>query len=190
MSLWSAFSGSDANALQVLGEIDLFDDLTPRELGLLHRSLHRRTYMAGEAVFEQGEPGLGMYVIAEGTVSIQSEPSGRVLTELGRGAVFGEIALFNAMIRTATARAKTDCVLLALFQPGLAALLDRRPRLGVKLLLALASEAGLRIVELSQELAGARRDIRRLKGSLGEQTATPTPEATTPDAPVPRHDDG
>jgi len=153
-SLWrNVFGpGGSSDAEDVLGDVRLFEELGARERDVLLRVLHRREYVAGESVFVQGEPGLGMYVIASGLVSIQNENTGRELVELGDGDVFGEIALLNEVIRTATARAKTDCTLYSLFQPDLHGLLERNPRLGVKILLGLARMVGLRLVEVSEEL--------------------------------------
>ena len=163
-SLWkNVLGGSDEGEEDVLRGIPLFADLSRRELTVLQRLLHRREYVAGESVFLQGEPGLGMYIIAKGVVSIQSEPSGRELVELSDGDFFGEIALLNEVIRTATARAKTDCLLLSLFQPDLLGLLDRNPRLGVRILLSLARLVGIRLVEVSDELEGCRRRLERLQ---------------------------
>ncbi|NNF56836.1 MAG: cyclic nucleotide-binding domain-containing protein, partial [Rhodothermaceae bacterium] len=171
----------------VLRHIPLFEDLTPREIGSLRRLLHRREYVAGESVFLQGEPGLGMYIIAKGVVSIQSEPSGRELVELRDGHFFGEIALLNEVIRTATARAKTDCLLLSLFQPDLMGLLDRNPRLGVKILLSLARLVGMRLVEVSDELEDLRREHEHLRTRSGEP---PSSDAATPRVSDRPSDDG
>ena len=172
-SLWKSLTRSSSSSEEdaLLGSIPLFEDLTSRELDAVQRLLHRREYVAGESVFVQGEPGLGMYVILRGTISIQSEPSGRELVELADGDFFGEIALLNEVIRTATARAKTDCTLVSLFQPDLLSLLDRNPRLGVKVLLALARLAGLRLVEVSDEMEAVTAERDRLLEATSEARA-------------------
>jgi CRP-like cAMP-binding protein len=181
-SLWkNVLGGAGEEEEDVLRSIPLFGDLTRRELAVLQRLLHRREYVAGESVFIQGEPGLGMYIIAKGAVSIQSEPSGRELVELTDGSFFGEIALLNEVIRTATARAKTDCLLLSLFQPDLLGLLDRNPRLGVKILLALARLVGIRLVEVSDELEACRRKQERLQARIeGEVAGGASPAPSSP----------
>ena len=168
-SLWkSLLGGPGASENDVLQTIPLFEELSSRELDAVRRLLHRREYVAGESIFVQGEPGLGMSIIERGAVSIQSEPSGRELVELTDGDFFGEIALLNEVIRTATARAKTDCTLLSLFQPDLLALLDRNSRLGVKVLLALARLVGLRLVEVSDEVEDLTRECEQLRARLGD----------------------
>ena len=172
-SLWASLlrrpSGDPEDDL--LSAIPLFEDLTPREIDAVQRLLHRRDYVAGESVFVQGEPGLGMYIISRGAVSIQSEPSGRELVELSDGDFFGEIALLNEVIRTATARAKTDCTLLSLFQPDLLGLLERNPRLGVKVLLSLARLVGMRLVEVGAESEAHVRECDALRATVARLEA-------------------
>ncbi|GAB5533934.1 MAG: hypothetical protein Rubg2KO_01830 [Rubricoccaceae bacterium] len=181
-SLWkSLMPGARASAEDdVLSAVPLFEDLSARELDAVRRLLHRREYVAGESIFVQGEPGLGMYIIARGDVSIQSEPTGRELVALSDGHFFGEIALLNEVIRTATARAATDCTLLSLFQPDLLGLLDRNPRLGVKILVALSRLVGLRLVEVSDEVEALCRQRDTLHAEierLGGPAASGTGEA-------------
>ena len=177
-SLWRNVLGhTEESEEDVLRHIPLFEELSARELATLRRLLHRREYVAGESVFLQGEPGLGMYIIAKGVISIQSEPSGRELVELRDGNFFGEIALLNEVIRTATARAKTDCLLLSLFQPDLMGLLDRNPRLGVKILLSLARLVGIRLVEVSDELEDLRREHERLRKLSSPSSPAPPDDA-------------
>jgi CRP-like cAMP-binding protein len=187
-SLWKSLIGGGSSSSEdgLLSAIPLFEELSGREIDAVRRLLHRREYVAGESIFVQGEPGLGMYIIVRGAVSIQSEPSGRELVELGDGDFFGEIALLNEVIRTATARAKTDCTLLSLFQPDLLSLLDRNPRLGVKVLLALARLAGLRLVEVSDDVEALTRECEALREqveAMGKEPATPAepPPSALPD---------
>lgn len=194
-SLWKSLvgGGSSSSEDDLLSSIPLFEDLSGREIDAVRRLLHRRDYVAGESIFIQGEPGLGMYIIVRGAVSIQSEPSGRELVELTDGDFFGEIALLNEVIRTATARAKTDCTLLSLFQPDLLSLLDRNPRLGVKVLLALSRLAGLRLVEVSDDVEALTRECEALReqvAALGKTPATPDepPPVTLPPDATDRND--
>jgi CRP-like cAMP-binding protein len=67
---------------------------------------------AGQAVFHQDDPADRFYVIEEGTADVVGE--GRVVTTLGPGEGFGEIALLRKVRRTATVRAATDLELQAL----------------------------------------------------------------------------
>ncbi|QXD14240.1 cyclic nucleotide-binding domain-containing protein [Rhodocaloribacter litoris] len=153
----------------LLRGIPLFADLNRKELDAVERILYRREYAPGEVVFRQGEPGVGMYIIEQGRVCIIREPSGHVLATLGAGDFFGEIALLNETPRSATARAETAATLWGFFQPELLDLLERNPRLGVKVLLPLARITGQRLVRADEELAAL--EDRRFMPEGGEVPA-------------------
>ena len=129
-----------------------------RERVAIERIMYRREYQAGDIIFRQGEPGVGMYIVERGTVSIVFEPTRHALAELHEGDFFGEIALLNETPRSATARAQTACTLWGLFQPELLGLLDRNPRLGVKLLLPLAQIAGQRLIRADRQIQSLREE--------------------------------
>ncbi|KPK59993.1 MAG: hypothetical protein AMJ59_08375 [Gammaproteobacteria bacterium SG8_31] len=66
-----------------------------------------RLYQDGEIIFRQGETGNCMYVVQDGTVEAIAESNGEevVLRTLGKNDFFGEMALFEKDVRTATIRA-------------------------------------------------------------------------------------
>lgn len=68
----------------------------------------------GTTIFEQGDPGQEMYLIATGGVRllIGSGQHKREIAQLGPGAFFGELSLLGNVHRTATAEASVDSVLL------------------------------------------------------------------------------
>jgi len=78
-------------------------------LELFKDSKDCRTYAPGETIFAEGEPGDFMYVVLDGEVEIRSD--GDVLTTLGRGDIFGEMALVDDSPRSAGAKARTSCTL-------------------------------------------------------------------------------
>lgn len=65
-----------------------------------------KVYGTGEIIFRQGEVGDCMYVIQSGKVEVVQESEGRELrmAELGEGDFFGEMALFEKEVRSATVR--------------------------------------------------------------------------------------
>ena len=130
---------------EVLKKIPIFEGLSRRELGGLTRILYQRSYQAGEKVFHQSDPGLGMYIIVHGTVAIMGEPLLEPLAELHDGDFFGELALLDELPRSATALAKTPASILGFFRPELFGLIERHPRLGVKIVLRLAKIIGRRL---------------------------------------------
>ncbi len=169
-SLWDnifrpkAHAGTNA----LLRQVPMFADLDRRELAEVRKILYRRQYQADEVIFRQGDPGVGMYVIERGTVAIFHEPTNRLLAELRGGDFFGEIALLNETPRSARAVAKTPAALHGLFQPELYDLVQRVPRLGVKLLLPLARNLGTRLIHADER-------VERFYARQEEPPAEPAP---------------
>jgi Cyclic nucleotide-binding domain len=62
---------------------------------------------ATETVVEQGQTGTELYLLLDGLIAV--EVDGRVVAEVGPGAVVGERALLEGGTRTSTLRAVTDC---------------------------------------------------------------------------------
>jgi CRP-like cAMP-binding protein len=153
-SLWSNIfrrKQEPSEAYTLLHQIPLFEHLDRRECQLIEHLLYRREYPCEGVIFRQGDPGIGMYIIARGTVLITYEPGNRVLSELQAGDFFGEIALLNETPRSATARAKTPCTLYGFFRPDLLELLERDPDIGVRVLLPLAQITGQRLIHADEE---------------------------------------
>ncbi len=66
-----------------------------------------RVYHDGEVIIRQGETGDCMYEIQSGEVEVIQEKSGKeiCLALLGKGDFFGEMAIFEHDVRSATVRA-------------------------------------------------------------------------------------
>jgi CRP-like cAMP-binding protein len=148
--------------LSILRKIPVFADLKPREIREFERILHRREFKKGEIVFHEGEPGVGMYIIYRGCVGVyKNRPDGgeELLAELREGEFFGEMALLDESPRSATARALEPSIILGLFQPDLFDLIERKPKLGNKILLNLAHIIGERLRRTNEELEQLRRKL-------------------------------
>jgi CRP/FNR family cyclic AMP-dependent transcriptional regulator len=137
---------------RILQKVPIFEGLNSRELSQIERILHTREYHPEEAIFHQGDPGLGMYIIESGTVEILSDPGKDLLAELHDGDFFGELALLDESPRTATAVSKARSKMLCFFQPDLFDLLERNPRLGVKVLFRLARTIGERLRKTNEQM--------------------------------------
>ena len=70
------------------------------------------TFPAGQTIFQEGEPGDIMYIVKEGEVEILLRKN--ILETVGPGGVLGEMALIDSSSRSASAIAKTDCILVPL----------------------------------------------------------------------------
>ena len=69
--------------------------------------------LPGDYIFREGEFGQHAYIINSGTVELVKFTGDQqsVLAELEKGALFGEMAIIDSSARSASARAKTECVL-------------------------------------------------------------------------------
>lgn len=119
----------------------LFSALDPEGAAALRASLVARDVVKGDVIFSEGQPGDQMYVIVEGKVKLgQTSADGResLLGVLGPGEMFGELSLFDPGLRTSTATALTDSIVLALGNDQLRPWLSGRPEVAAALLQALA----------------------------------------------------
>ena len=97
--------------LELLSKCELLRHLTPDDIEPLLEHVQRRSIPAGEIVFNAGEPGDALYIIASGAVEVINNDDNKI-ADLGAGQAFGEMALLSGGNRTATIRAKNDCQLL------------------------------------------------------------------------------
>lgn len=70
------------------------------------------SFKTGEIVFRINEPGNVMYLVTQGEVEIWIHD--KVVEKVSPGGVIGEMALLDMGPRSATAKAKTDCLLLTI----------------------------------------------------------------------------
>ena len=138
--------------MQVLGQVPIFENLTPKELKDLARLTHERFYKANEPVFKKLAPSEGMYVILKGTVEIKDPDSNTTFATLGSGDFFGELALLDEEPRSAMAVATEASELVGFFRTDLLTLMKRGPELGNKILLNLSRILGERLRRTNLEL--------------------------------------
>ena len=151
----------------ILQNIPLFRDLTPKELRILERVVHIRTYEAGEPVFVETEPGAGMYVIRSGRIDIvlnYKMDNRLILSELEPGDFFGEMALLGDSSRSATALARERSELIGFFHPDLIEIINLHPGMGAKISIGLARTLADRLRYMNEQL----RDIWDIRGGHEE----------------------
>lgn len=151
---------------EVLSKVPAFANLAPRELKEVAVIVHKREYRAGEPVFYQGDPGLGMYIVQDGEVSITimgKDGNERELTVLNDGDFFGEMALLDESPRSANAICKTDCMLIGFFRPDMFELVEKNTTLGIKMVLKLAEIVAQRLRQTDKELSKIKSQLERLQ---------------------------
>ena len=137
-----------------LQAIPLFKSLGKRDITNLTRIIHNRNYLAGEYIFYRGDPGIGLYVIREGEVSISrgDDDKDRItLATFSKGDFFGELAMIDGETRSASAVANSDTRLAVIFKPDLDEFIDKYPKKGIKILVGIAHIVTVRLRTLNEE---------------------------------------
>ena len=118
----------------------LFKELSPRELREADELLHERTYQKDEIVFEEGDVGLGLFIVVSGRVKAFSSHATlqQLAPEFCCGDFFGELSLFDESLRTARVVAIEPSRVVALFRTEFFSLLERNKSIGVKILFELS----------------------------------------------------
>ena len=163
--------------LDRLHELSLFVDLTPAELEIVDSLLHERNYLEGEVIFDEGDEGQAIYIIAAGEVLISRQDqgahvdghdpaaahprrrqgdTGRV-AQLGPGTFFGELALLDNSPRSAQARAASPCKLIVFFRDDFVGLLDTHARIASKISRQLACHLGARVRVMASSMSASQR---------------------------------
>ncbi len=125
---------------ELLARVPLLADLESGELERIAQVAIPRSFPKGARVFHEGDESDACYVIRDGEVRVTREHSdGRAiaLATLGPGELFGELAMLDGGVRSASIEALTDVELLALSAADMRGLLERNGEITAKLVVAL-----------------------------------------------------
>lgn len=168
----------------LLRSIPLFASLSDEQLASIATLAQVRTVPARAVVVSQGEPARALFAIVHGRLKVAScGPDGRdtVLGIMAEGEVFGEVALLDGGMRSATCTAIEPCELLLIDRAQFMALLESSPAIAVKLLDVLSQ----RLRKLSQRSEAAAfldvpsrlaRSLLDLASRFGEKERAPSRE--------------
>src|SRR6202022_875799 len=141
----SAMTKTDPK-LDYLSHVDLFQELTAKELKTVLAQCKEMSFGAGGGVGAGGSKAGRFYLILAGEVTVNI--GGRYVPSLGPGDYFGEISLIDGGPRSATVTAASDLQTLSMASFNLRALLKEQPPVAFKLLVQLCHR--LRTSEQSQ----------------------------------------
>jgi CRP/FNR family cyclic AMP-dependent transcriptional regulator len=144
MGVMATSSGVDPLVREALLACRLFAGLDESGMALVAGALRTRRFRRGEVVFHAGDPGDSLFIVASGSVKILVAPEDgsdpAILTMIGAGGFFGELALLDGGARSATAVAGDPVETLVLRRDAFDRLVDDDPAIRRALLVALAGE--------------------------------------------------
>jgi CRP/FNR family transcriptional regulator, cyclic AMP receptor protein len=139
-----------------LKQSDIFYQLTPTQLELVANLCQEVIYQTGDVIFKENSTSKELYIITQGEIEILINPGSTgsdsmpgtemVLAKLRRGQSFGEVALVDEGLRSASARAaQNDTRLLVIAREKLIILCETYPQLGFRLMHNLAADLAMKI---------------------------------------------
>ena len=119
-----------ASALDSLGA---FQSWSSEDRQLLASRGRERALSAGQVLFEEGARGVSLFIVLKGRIQIQKRVKDQktVLAILPPGEVFGEMALYENLPRSAAARSSTEASVLELTGQQLEALEKDAPNVAM-----------------------------------------------------------
>jgi CRP/FNR family cyclic AMP-dependent transcriptional regulator len=92
--------------VELIKRVPLFTGLNDKQLKALANNFTERSFREGQELTAEGTGGAGFFVIESGEARVTIDGEDR--RQLGPGDYFGEIALIDGGLRTATITATTD----------------------------------------------------------------------------------
>ena len=142
--------------MDVIYDLNVLQHMDTAELEQLAKYLNFVEVAAGEVIFSEGDKGHFMCFIISGTLEVIKDPNAServVIAQIGKGRTLGEMSLFDAMPRSATAQAKTACLLLTLSDESLDKLSEQHPKTAVKVMRSVSRLLSLNLRRTSGQLA-------------------------------------
>ncbi len=171
-ALWSymfADTSKRQTLRELLAELPVFEGLNDHELDQTSKLLHRRIYAKDELVFNEDEPGAGMYIISKGKIVITKTTQKCEtlhLATIEQRSFFGEIALLDEIPRSASAHAGSETELFAFCKPDLEKLIERNPRLGAKILYNISRMICKRLVAANDNVEALNLQLDKMKKTV------------------------
>jgi CRP/FNR family cyclic AMP-dependent transcriptional regulator len=100
-----------------LAKVELFSELPTKDLQRIARLCVTKQFKKGDAIVREGELGIAFYVVSKGKVDVVAnlgKANEQILVSHNPGGYFGEMALFDNQVRSASVRAAEDSECLVL----------------------------------------------------------------------------
>lgn len=126
----------------------LLNNFPPSEILAVARYFSIKQVDKNKAIFNEGDLGTFMCLIAEGNVSVQKtnqDGENIELAKLQKDRTIGEMAVLDGELRSATCFAATNCTLLILSKDSLEQMINEIPKIAAKVIRAIAVSLSRRL---------------------------------------------
>src|SRR5271165_985012 len=141
----------EAEVAELLGRVPVFSTLVPSDLERIANLAVPRWFEPAEVVFREGDASDTCYVVREGHArAIHERTDGRTITlaRFGPGDIFGELAMFEDELRSATVEAIEQLSVVGVLGPDMRRLMAGNAEISMRLVIAL----GRRLRETNERL--------------------------------------
>jgi CRP/FNR family cyclic AMP-dependent transcriptional regulator len=121
--------------LDVLVDVPLFADLSRRHLGKVAALGRTKRFPARTSIVTAGTNADAFYVILDGKATVRA---GNRRIPLTTGDYFGEMALLDGGVRSASVVADTEMLVMAIPRRGFLKLLESEPKIAISIMSTLA----------------------------------------------------
>lgn len=125
-----------AAPIELLKQVPLFQGLDDKSLKKVAETFVDRSFVAGQELASEGSGGVGFFVIESGEAHVTVDGEDR--RTLAAGDYFGEVALLDVGLRTATVTATSDGKMYGLTQWQFRPLVEENAAIAWPLLQAMA----------------------------------------------------
>jgi CRP/FNR family transcriptional regulator len=142
----------DTEIVELLGRVPVFSTLEHDDLERISRLAVPRAFEPGQVVFREGDASDTCYIVRSGSArAVREHADGRTITlaTFGPGDIFGELAMFEDELRSATVEAVQPTEVVAVLGPDMRRLMVEHPEISIRLVVAL----GRRLRETNDRLA-------------------------------------
>jgi CRP/FNR family cyclic AMP-dependent transcriptional regulator len=160
---------------ELLSRIQLFQELTPKDLRHLADHTERRTFARNEIIFNAGDTGNDLHMIEKGRVEIfipqRKQGKKLILATLTAGQFFGELSLFDRKPRSATACASESSEILVLKQETVLSYIKDHPEAAVAILAEMSERLRQTNERLNRQMSRNVYDEIDRKTTLSDRIA-------------------
>jgi CRP/FNR family transcriptional regulator, cyclic AMP receptor protein len=142
----------DTEIVELLGRVPVFSTLEHEDLERVSTLAVPRSFEPGQVVFREGDASDTCYVVRSGSArAVREHADGRTITlaTFGPGDIFGELAMFEDELRSATVEAVQPTEVVAVLGGDMRRLMVEHPEISIRLVVAL----GRRLRETNDRLA-------------------------------------